>query len=119
MSVGLFVIQGSSFSDQLVDHQLEPLQVNFKLAPSGLYCYSSITLCNSREFLIKNTWYSEHVAMKLLSNHGQWKLLIDLAKNRGLLGDALDFMTSCGQKALTQGPLSAFPVDTIPTGTYP
>ncbi len=57
--------------------------------------------------------------MKLLSNHGQWKLLIDLAKNRGLLGDALDFMTSCGQKALTQGPLSAFPVDTIPTGTYP
>ena len=37
-------------------------------------------------------------------------------QNRGLLGDALDMMTSCGQKTLSHGPLSAFPVDILPTG---
>ena len=33
-----------------------------------------------RNFLLKNTYYDESVAMRLLANHGQWELLIHLAK---------------------------------------
>ncbi len=38
-----------------------------------------------RAFLLKNTHYEESVAMRLLSNHGQWKLLIELSKVRSNL----------------------------------
>ncbi len=36
--------------------------------------------CFCREFLLENTYYEETLAMRLLSNHGQWQLLIELAK---------------------------------------
>ncbi|XP_013379140.1 uncharacterized protein LOC106150720 [Lingula anatina] len=82
-----------------------------QLADMALHCYvHQIVTSNGkdkglvqalRDFLLSSFSYDEMTALTLLSTHNLMDLLFELAKSRGLIGDALELLVQQGHVTFT------------------